>query len=50
MVEAALAAELDAHLVDNPQSGIANKRKGRTRKQLRTDSEPQRGSTFFTRG
>lgn len=40
VVEAALAAELDAHLDDNRQSGIANKRNGRTRKQLRTDFGP----------
>ncbi|WP_116109422.1 IS256 family transposase [Lewinella sp. IMCC34191] len=40
VVEAALAAELDAHLDDNRQAGIANKRNGRTRKEVRTDFGP----------
>ncbi len=39
-VEAALAAELDDHLVRDRQAGIANKRNGRTRKPVRTDFGP----------
>jgi transposase-like protein len=40
VLDAALAAELDDHLERERQAGTANKRNGRTRKQVRTDFGP----------